>query len=50
MPGYGLLPADQGAGLLSWSWFRQRMEGRLSAAGRAAGVTHAEVFKLIDDL
>ncbi len=30
--------------------FRERVEGRLAAAGRAAGVDHAEVFKLIDDL
>jgi LmbE family N-acetylglucosaminyl deacetylase len=30
--------------------FRQRVQARLEAAGRAAGVTHAEVFKLIDDL
>jgi LmbE family N-acetylglucosaminyl deacetylase len=30
--------------------FHQRVEGRLAAAGRAIGVTHAEVFKLIDDL
>ena len=26
MPGYGLLPSDQGAGLLAWDWLRQRME------------------------
>lgn len=30
--------------------FRQRVEARLEAAGQAAGVDHAEVFKLIDDL
>jgi LmbE family N-acetylglucosaminyl deacetylase len=30
--------------------FRQRVEAKLAAAGRAVGVTHAEVFKLIDDL
>lgn len=30
--------------------FRQRVEARLTAAGDAAGVLHAEVFKLIDDL
>jgi len=30
--------------------FRRRVEARLAAAGTAAGVTHAEVFKLIDDL
>ncbi|MEM9562961.1 MAG: PIG-L deacetylase family protein [Actinomycetota bacterium] len=30
--------------------FRQRVEARLEAAGAAAGTTHAEVFKLIDDL
>ena len=30
--------------------FRQRVEARLEVAGRAAGTTHAEVFKLIDDL
>jgi nitroimidazol reductase NimA-like FMN-containing flavoprotein (pyridoxamine 5'-phosphate oxidase superfamily) len=25
MPGYGLLPADQGAGLLPWSWAEERL-------------------------
>ncbi|MCP3990348.1 MAG: PIG-L family deacetylase [Actinomycetia bacterium] len=30
--------------------FRQRVEAKLAAAGRAAGVELAEVFKLIDDL
>ncbi len=30
--------------------FRDRIEGRLRAAGAAGGVEHAEVFKLIDDL
>ncbi len=25
MPGYGVLPADQGTGLLPWSWARQRL-------------------------
>jgi LmbE family N-acetylglucosaminyl deacetylase len=30
--------------------FRERVEARLATAGRAAGVRHAEVFKLIDDL
>ncbi|MGH1503646.1 MAG: PIG-L deacetylase family protein [Acidimicrobiales bacterium] len=30
--------------------FRARVEAKLTAAGDAAGVTHAEVFKLIDDL
>jgi LmbE family N-acetylglucosaminyl deacetylase len=30
--------------------FRQRVEAKLRAAGRAAGVTHAEIYKLIDDL
>ena len=30
--------------------FRQRVEAKLSAAGRAGGVEHAEIFKLIDDL
>ncbi|MGF1596606.1 MAG: PIG-L deacetylase family protein [Acidimicrobiales bacterium] len=30
--------------------FRQRVEEKLRVAGRAAGVTHAEIFKLIDDL
>jgi LmbE family N-acetylglucosaminyl deacetylase len=30
--------------------FRQRVEAKLAAAGRAAGLRHAEVFKLIDDL
>ncbi|WP_371498038.1 pyridoxamine 5'-phosphate oxidase family protein [Kitasatospora sp. NBC_00374] len=27
MPGYGILPADQGTGLLPWSWARQRLTG-----------------------
>lgn len=26
MPGYGLLPAAEGTGLLPWSWARQRLE------------------------
>ena len=26
MPGYGILPADQGNGLLPWTWARQRLE------------------------
>ncbi len=30
--------------------FRQRVERKLSEAGAALGLTHAEVFKLIDDL
>ncbi len=30
--------------------FRGRIEAKLVAAGEAGGVTHAEVFKLIDDL
>lgn len=30
--------------------FRQRVEAKLATAGAAAGFTHAEVFKLIDDL
>ncbi len=30
--------------------FRTRLEAKLTAAGTAAGVSHAEVFKLIDDL
>jgi LmbE family N-acetylglucosaminyl deacetylase len=30
--------------------FRQRVLDRLATAGRAVGTTHAEVFKLIDDL
>ena len=30
--------------------FRQRMEAKLVAAGRAASLQHAEVFKLLDDL
>lgn len=30
--------------------FRQRVEAKLIAAGAAAGMRHAEVFKLIDDL
>ena len=25
MPGYGILPADQGGGLLPWSWAEQRL-------------------------
>lgn len=25
MPGYGTLPADQGSGLLSWSWAEERL-------------------------
>ena len=25
MPGYGLLPADQGTGLLSWSWAERKL-------------------------
>lgn len=25
MPGYGILPADQGTGLLPWSWARQKL-------------------------
>jgi hypothetical protein len=25
MPGYGILPADEGAGLLPWSWAEQRL-------------------------
>ncbi|MDH6575113.1 pyridoxamine 5'-phosphate oxidase family protein [Kitasatospora sp. MAP5-34] len=25
MPGYGILPADQGTGLLPWSWAQQRL-------------------------
>ena len=30
--------------------FRSRMERKLSTAGAAAGIVHAELFKLIDDL
>ena len=30
--------------------FRRRIEAKLSTAGAACGMTHAEVFKLIDDL
>lgn len=30
--------------------FRKRVIGKLAEAGRAAGVRHAEIFKLIDDL
>ena len=30
--------------------FRQRVQAKLTAAGRAAGVDQAELFKLIDDL
>lgn len=30
--------------------FRARVDGKLGAAGAAAGFTHAEIFKLIDDL
>ena len=30
--------------------FRRRVEAKLAAAGKAGGVDHAEVFKLIDDL
>lgn len=30
--------------------FRQRVEAKLAEAGRAAGIRHAEIFKLIDDL
>ena len=30
--------------------FRRRVEAKLATAGRAGGVVHAEVFKLIDDL
>ena len=30
--------------------FRQRVEAKLTTAGQAAGMAHAEVFKLIDDL
>lgn len=30
--------------------FRERVEAKLSTAGAACGMTHAEVFKLIDDL
>ena len=30
--------------------FAQRVEAKLAEAGRAAGLQHAEVFKLIDDL
>jgi nitroimidazol reductase NimA-like FMN-containing flavoprotein (pyridoxamine 5'-phosphate oxidase superfamily) len=26
MPGYGILAADQGSGLLPWSWARERLE------------------------
>src|SRR4030081_811290 len=25
MPGYGMLPAEQGSGLLSWSWAEERL-------------------------
>lgn len=27
MPGYGILPADQGTGLLPWSWALERLRG-----------------------
>lgn len=30
--------------------FRARVEAKLATAGEAAGMTHAEIFKLIDDL
>ncbi len=30
--------------------FRQRVEAKMRTAGKAAGMVHAEVFKLIDDL
>jgi len=30
--------------------FRSRMEAKLTTAGDAAGVSHAEIFKLLDDL
>jgi len=26
MPGYGLLPPDEGTGLLPWSWAEERLE------------------------
>jgi hypothetical protein len=30
--------------------FRERIEEKVNAAGQAAGMAQAEVFKLIDDL
>jgi hypothetical protein len=27
MPGYGILPAEEGAGLLPWSWAEERLRG-----------------------
>jgi pyridoxine/pyridoxamine 5'-phosphate oxidase len=56
MPGYGLLPADEGSGLLPWTWLSQRMasarnywlatadgEGQPHAAP-VWGVWHEETF------
>lgn len=43
MPGYGLLPEDQGEGLLSWSWAVERMRGSRSywvASSRPDGTPH----------
>lgn len=30
MPGYGILPADEGTGLLPWSWAQQRLSSSVN--------------------
>lgn len=43
MPGYGLLPEDQGAGLLPWSWATERMGNSHSywlSSNRPDGAPH----------
>src|SRR4051812_20178900 len=44
MPGYGLLPADEGAGMLPWSWATARLAGARNywvATTRPDGRPHA---------
>jgi hypothetical protein len=43
MPGYGIRPATEGTGLLSWSWARERLERSHDywvATGRPNGTPH----------
>jgi hypothetical protein len=53
MPGYGIAGADEGSGLLDWSWAAQRLtEARnywVGPSGRPAGRTTEASDPVIED-
>jgi hypothetical protein len=39
MPGYGVVPANEGSGLLPWSWAEDKLRGSHEAQLGSEGVT-----------